>query len=223
MYGIDVTILKQSFFDCDLHRVLVYDLRTVARRILIEKIRGCDGLTIPTSESLSLLHGAIITGDMSSLRILLEKKVDVSKTDPWNPVLHRAIWERSSEAVQLLLDAGADISGTDIWGCTPIHYAASRDINITQTLLKAGASVSVQDERGQTPLLAAVRFGEINQVNFLLRNGASCSDVDDDGNSALHLVTHAYGDRGAIARRLQIPFVQTSWPASAAHSNPPTI
>lgn len=68
--------------------------------------------------------------------------------------------------------------------------------------MKAGASVSVQDERGQSPLLAAVRFGEINQVNFFLRNGASCSDVDDDGNSALHLVTRAYGDRGAIARRL---------------------
>lgn len=80
-----------ELFDCDLYRVLVYDLRTVARRILIEKIRGWDGLTIPTSESLLLLHGAIITGDMSSLRILLEKKVDVSKTNPWNPVLHRAI------------------------------------------------------------------------------------------------------------------------------------
>jgi uncharacterized protein len=71
-----------------------------------------------------------------------------------------------------------------------------------QLLLTAGADISMKDLNGYTSLFLAAQWGGICAVNWLLQNGATCSDVDEDGNTVLHYASLNYFNNGDISRRL---------------------
>ena len=120
------------------------------------------------------LHLACLSGDLSSVRVLLEYKADVSCVDArgWT-CLHCACDIGVSRIVESLLDAGADISAEDSMGRSALHVAASAGSELcAKSLLERGASTSAIDSNGLLPLHSAASAGYSYICEALLHAGA---------------------------------------------------
>ncbi|GFO39900.1 LOW QUALITY PROTEIN: ankyrin repeat protein [Plakobranchus ocellatus] len=93
---------------------------------------------------------------------------------------------RCRSIVEALLSAGADPNKSNDNGKTALHLAA--DTEIISLLIQAGADLEARDDRGQTPLLRAAYRGKTGVINVLKKYGADMVAVDNEGNSALHIM-----------------------------------
>ncbi|XP_062601272.1 GA-binding protein subunit beta-1-like [Saccostrea cucullata] len=78
------------------------------------------------------------------------------------------------------------------------------DIDIVKVLIKAGARVDCKDNSGKTPLLLALEDGKFKIAEYLIKHGSDVNEVDDLGQSALHLVVS--GQHNDCARIIRILF-----------------
>ena len=134
-------------------------------------------------------------GSSKVFKYLLENKVDVNIRNQWNgrTALVKAIsWERW-EMVWALLNAGAvalhdpTISLADTAGSALTFAIISEDPILVKELLKPERGAFV-NERGifqETPLIRASRYPSVQVVKLLLEAGASVTDVDMFGGTAL--------------------------------------
>jgi len=113
---------------------------------------------------------AALAGDITVMRLLLEKGVDPNiATFAGTTALMAAAgvnWmtgqtfteskEASMEAVQLCLDNGGDVNAKNSMGVTAVIGAANRGSDdILEFLVKKGARLDVKDKEGRTPLVWA--------------------------------------------------------------------
>lgn len=136
----------------------------------------------PDEEGYTPLHLAVIAGNKTILRCLLDKGADVNALDnERHSVVHWATVCGELEALDLVLEVGADASVEDIHGAYPIHYAAQMCGNVKKILdsangqrtgakyaglaalkklIQRGVPVDVTDRDGRQPLLWAASSGE---------------------------------------------------------------
>jgi ankyrin repeat protein len=100
----------------------------------------------------SLLMRAIIWGDETFIRLLVEKGADIQIKDADAvPLLLVVIENRSSELVQYLIRSGADIEIKDTRGRSPLMQAIlHRKYDIIVLLLQNGAKRNIPDSIGRT-------------------------------------------------------------------------
>ena len=115
--------------------------------------------TAKTREPLSPLVQAASTGDIASVRSLLESGADPDLgggSNGWTPLFH-AIHKNQKEAVIALLEGGADISSRAGNGDTPLMIAAGYgQTEIVKILLETGADVYATKQHGLTALDSAL-------------------------------------------------------------------
>jgi len=150
---------------------------------------------IKNSDGDSLLHLAVICGDTSALRLVLEESystiervdVDVTNDQGQTPLLWAFI-TGNFVAATTLLDHGANASKADRKGDTPFHwlhtFEASQMRTLVDVLLKQKADVNAISSRqlwdnyyqmavpGGTPLQRAVARNKSEAVKILLDCGA---------------------------------------------------
>jgi ankyrin repeat protein len=116
------------------------------------------------------------------VRLMLARGVDVNVPERGGlTALHRAADNLNAQMVALLLDAGANIEATCSRGLTPFALVAeARFLPLCTQLLAAGASCISEAADGSTPLHVAVRQGDMEWVGFLVRAGASSSQVPQE-------------------------------------------
>ncbi|CEJ90686.1 hypothetical protein VHEMI06451 [[Torrubiella] hemipterigena] len=135
-----------------------------------------------------LLHaGANLTHIISYMNLLSDDLIEESTT---GIISDDSSDEDSSEALievlTLLLSRGADPNKQDDFGRTPLFMAAgvTGDLDVLKMLLEHGALIDIRDYYECTPLMAAVRNGHADVVQFLLtRNDADINAVDVLGRS----------------------------------------
>ncbi|GFN85204.1 ankyrin homolog [Plakobranchus ocellatus] len=93
--------------------------------------------------------------------------------------------------VETVLSAGADPNKHNKRGETALHLAS--DTEITSLLIQAGANLDARDGSGQTPLLAAALNNKTDVIKVLKKYGADMAAVDEEGNSALHMIVKGFG------------------------------
>ncbi len=127
-----------------------------------------------TAQAQSRLIDAIKGNDSSSVRTLLEQRVDVNAVQAdGTTALHWAVERDAMEFVQLLIRGGADVKATNRYGATPLWLASlNGNAAIVGMLLEAGADASAASEEGETALMVAARTGKVDAVNALLARGA---------------------------------------------------
>ncbi|KAF5966967.1 ankyrin protein 3 [Fusarium bulbicola] len=106
------------------------------------------------------------------------------------PVLCLAVEKGHEKVVKLLLKRGADANVTDFRTKTPLHLAVKQKGSeaTLQALLSCGAHINARDDTGRTPLLLAVATASIDEIGFLIRQGADVTAQDERGETCLHKV-----------------------------------
>jgi len=161
--------------------------------------------------SLDKARIAVETGDIESLKKLLEKDPDLVNevsADKPRTLLHTLCdfpghRPRCRDTIELLIHAGADINarakfeGKTDPGETPLHWAASSDdVPMIEALLDAGAEIDIDGGiiANGTPLWEAVVFCNRHAAAKLIDRGATCNLIIAAGVGRLDLV-QAYFDK----------------------------
>jgi ankyrin repeat protein len=202
-----------------LRAAAVNDIRTVAKLLqqaaVPVDVVGPDGDTALTTAikdgnvsmvQLLLKHGAdadFTTLQFCEIERMCDKEVlkGTGGTQPFTPLqLACSIPPFCTGIVKALLDAGADprpAAGTTM---PALHLAAVTDATkVTQLLLTKLSSEDIDSFSGSatmvTPLMAAVQAGQLQQVQLLLRAGASVHVLEQKGGgkAALHMAAMALG------------------------------
>lgn len=107
------------------------------------------------------------------------------------PILCLAVEKGHEEVVQLLLKRGANVKVRDYWTATPLHLAAEKEGSeaTMQALLSRGADINARDHIGRTPLITAVECASMDEIGFLVRQGADAAAQDKKGETCLHIAT----------------------------------
>ncbi|XP_071447314.1 uncharacterized protein [Hetaerina americana] len=152
-------------------------------------------------EGYTPVHLAVISGNRSLLRLLMDKGADVTRMDrEGHSAVHWATVCGEVEALEMVIAAGANPSTPDIHGGYPVHYAsqmcgansasASADprvgLAVLRRLLAHKVKVDVVDKDGRQPILWAASAGSADAIIALVHAGATVEAHDKDGLTALH-------------------------------------
>lgn len=99
----------------------------------------------------------------------------------------------STQIIMALIEKGATVNMQDISGKTPLHYIAEgtkKSNNAALELLKHGANLDIQDEEGNTALHTAVKSGNIELIEILLKAGADRNIRNKEGHLPGALAVH---------------------------------
>lgn len=99
----------------------------------------------------------------------------------------------NTKRIQALVDAGAPTNQPDLLGWTPLHYAVNRLHNpdfdepelISVIASGPDTNLDAQDNSGLRPIDLATKFGSIEVLEILTKNGASLDLIDNEGLTLL--------------------------------------
>ncbi|KAG8447760.1 hypothetical protein GDO86_015029 [Hymenochirus boettgeri] len=134
------------------------------------------------------LHAASLSGQISTVRILLESRAQVNAVDVMKHTpLFRACEMGHREVIYTLIKGGAKVHLVDKDGCSPLHWAAlGGNANVCQILIENNINPNAQDFEGRTPLQCAAYGGYIGCMEVLMENKADPNIQDKNGRTALH-------------------------------------
>jgi Zn-dependent protease with chaperone function len=144
---------------------------------------------VPNAESddIPIMIDAVVKGDASKVKSLLDKGEDVHVEDYQGLTpLHWAVQDGNEKIVALLIEEGADPNYENYDSVTPLMNAAEiGDTSIAKILLKAGGDPNLTDSEGMTSLFYAVFSDNKDMVTLLLDSGVDPSLTDNMYMSAL--------------------------------------
>ncbi|KAG8554680.1 hypothetical protein GDO81_003861 [Engystomops pustulosus] len=134
------------------------------------------------------LHAASLSGQISTIRILLDSGAQVDAADLMKHTpLFRACEMGHREVISTLIKGGAKVHLVDKDGRSPLHWAAlGGNANVCQILIENNINPNAQDYEGRTPLHCAAYGGYIGCMEVLMENKADPNIQDKNGRTALH-------------------------------------
>jgi ankyrin repeat protein len=183
LHGVELLVANGARFDTAVRGGLrvVHVAASQGSRPIVNFFLG-QGVHIPA------LHRSACTGNLRSLKALLDEGVGVDEKDAagWT-ALYWAVSMGQVEVAELLLDRGAQVDTRAVDERTPLHQAASAgNSRLVEVLLAMGADVNAEDKRGNTPLHEAA-FTEHPQVAaLLLTKGAAVNARNAQQATPLH-------------------------------------
>jgi uncharacterized protein len=135
-----------------------------------------------TCDGLPLLAIAVLSGQASVTRLLLERGADVhvvnALTQQFTMQITPLYWctmkGKGAEMTALLLKHGADVKSANRFGDTPLFGATVRgDLASARVLVRAGADVCAVSTNGMTCLHEAARGRYLELLQLLLEHGAA--------------------------------------------------
>ena len=143
---------------------------------------------------------AVKKGDKAAVRILLQKRGDVTGAEAdGTTALHWAVQRDDSETVDLLIRAGGNVKAVNRYGVTPLGLASVNGNAATiEMLLKAGADPNTALPGGETALMTAARTGKADALNVLMAHGADVNVKESTRGQTALMWAAAEGNVEAI-------------------------
>ncbi|XP_069117385.1 inversin-like isoform X4 [Argopecten irradians] len=189
--GADPSIRDQDGMD-PFHLSIIIGAKEIFNAIVrdreVEFLDHKDGKGVPP------VVAAVQHRQIDFARRLLDLGVDINATDRRlkRTALHYAISSKRLDLYELLLKYKPEIDVADYQGKTVFHrVCGNKDPRYFQKLVETynGIPEDVMDQAaddGMTPVIIACQNGNPEQLKELLDKGASASDADKTGKSALH-------------------------------------
>lgn len=134
----------------------------------------------PDEEGYTPLHLAVIAGNRTMLRYLLDHGAEVNLLDnERHSVVHWATVCGELEALDVILEAGAEASVEDIHGAYPIHYAAQMCGN-SKKMIGSGSAGGPLGGPGSSQ-----RYTGLSALKKLINHGVPVDVIDRDGRQPL--------------------------------------
>jgi ankyrin repeat protein len=126
---------------------------------------------------------AILKGDRSAVRALLQSRVDVDTAQAdGSTALIMAADLNDLDVAALLVRARANVNAANEYGATALFVACSNgNVAMITLLLDAKANPNAALLSGETPLMTAVDNGHIDAVRTLLEHGADVNVKESSG------------------------------------------
>ena len=135
-------------------------------------------------------------GHIDILRYLVENGADINAcSDDHCTPLMIAIKMGHIDVATYLVEHGAKVDLKDDRGCTALHHAMyyyhHDRLEVCSCLIERGADVNgcynnKSPQNGRTPLMIASRYGQLDAMTFLIKQGANVNLQDKEGETALH-------------------------------------
>jgi truncated hemoglobin YjbI len=153
------------------------------------ELRRAPQLTHTVHNDRTLLHAAVASGSVETVRLLLESGADPDARahTPLYRLANEYTGPGGGQIVRLLVDAGANVNACDnVKRCTPLHMAARRDnVEVAAALLDCGAEIEARDSARETPLRRAVNCNMTRVAALLLARGADAHSIGSRGLTPL--------------------------------------
>ncbi|XP_042871223.1 transient receptor potential cation channel subfamily A member 1-like [Penaeus japonicus] len=193
-----------------LHIAAKHDYELCAKYILesVSYVGTCPNQ--PCSNGYHPIHIAARNASTKVLEVLLtwaetrgcmRKKMITVPDLEGNVPLHQAVHGGEIKAVELCLKSGAIISTQQDDRSTPVHLACSQGANEIVRLMfslqpdEKLKALTTLDAQGMTPLHCAAMFDHPDLVAYLIQEGASVDQVDQEHRSPLLLAASRRGWR----------------------------
>jgi len=143
----------------------------------------------------SPLHLAARTWATNAIPLLLTAGAPIDATNrAGHTPLRAAVESRCSPCAEVLVKAGASLTN-GLGKNTLLHIAAERgDVATAGLLLKQGLALEGRDGEGRTPLQKAAAAKMWDCLVFLQKRGADVNAIDNEFNTALHLLASQQDD-----------------------------
>ncbi|PVD26794.1 hypothetical protein C0Q70_14472 [Pomacea canaliculata] len=152
-------------------------------------------VNVVAGHGLSPLILAVQQGHDTICRQLLEAGAEVTAQEAMTrrTPLHYALYLKRLDLFNLLLNYSPDLTAADHRGTSVVHRCcAVSDVQYLSQLLSACDRqrvlqvINMADSEGATPVTIACQNGHLTHLSALLAHGASVSDRDAHGRTALH-------------------------------------
>ncbi|KAK5645048.1 hypothetical protein RI129_006348 [Pyrocoelia pectoralis] len=162
-----------------------------------------------SSKNGTALFTAVQNEHIGTVKLLLQKGADVSKTDYLNrTALSFAACGNNIEILTLLLDYDSNIEHQSKYGLTPLLHAATKgQTAVIEILLNRGALINAKDQKNRTAVYHATYEGHMSTVQLLVSNNCDLDERCSNGFNILEVAnykrhTDIYNFlKGAKARR----------------------
>lgn len=185
------------------------------RMEMLQLLISC-GANIQTKDTsgLTALHIAATWSQFEIFKYILDR-CNVADINAKNDVGDTPLCEVVSmagnklERVKLLVQKGADITVTNNNGQALLHYASGDSNGVIVELIKylvlqCHLDIHKKDNMGQTPFHYAAKTGSVGTLKFLIDQGASIDETDNEGQTALHLAVGKRYNKDCVKARVEL-------------------
>ena len=110
--------------------------------------------------------------------------------------LHEAALKGHDRCVKTLIKLGSDVNLSSWLGTALALTAQEGHYKCIESLLQAGADINIRYYfRNQTVLMLAALSGSLKCIKLLIQAGAGVNDVDQEGNTVLHILLQTHFDK----------------------------
>ena len=136
------------------------------------------------------IHDAVRTGDIKSVRAILEK--DPTQLNALDSYLYTPLdWAATIaewEIFRLLIESGAEVTNVGWDGGTVLHRACHyNNTEIIGILIRRGVDLHKQNQWGRSALHVAARRGHVDAASLLIEHGLDPKATTKEGWSPLHV------------------------------------
>lgn len=168
--GADVSI-QNNFGRTPLHDAINKGSDDIVQKILSKK----PNLSLKDQAGITPLFAAVNQNRADVAQALLAAGADPNQAANSFTPLHHAAYTAQLLTVKALLQKGANPNAQNMFGKTALHDVAdasnsAEGAQIAQLLLDAHADVSLKNNQGETPLDLALKKGNANIADVLLRD-----------------------------------------------------
>ena len=179
-----------------------------------------DRLNSLSTQGLTLIHEAVIAGNLAIVSLLLEEEIlGINEVDDFgNTPLHYAVKTDCSPKLvmieTLLLSEGVDINACNQLGETPMHHAVQRGkTNVLGKLLACkNLNPELENKAGDTPLFMACRSAARVEIIKAILDFDQAAEVrleNQHGQTPLHLAVTLDAGVETVQALLQCPRINT--------------